>query len=139
MDFVKRPAEEERLLSDLIDIDENDGEDAVIDKIDDIRGDYLSGTGDRREVESGNRALIGLAKAGLIDCKFSLAEESYGGLTSLGRSYFEDKAEAEKAWQAEHRHDYRVAAFGAVAGGLLGLVSGAFSAELMAWVKAILP
>ena len=79
------------------------------------------------------------AEVGMIDCRIEPGYCVYGGLTAKGRSYFDDKAEAERSWRSEHRHDYRVAAFGAVTGGILGLFGGAFSSQIIAWVTTILP
>lgn len=113
MEICKLPAEDERLLGQLKEIDESGGEDAVISRIESIRNDYAFGRGDRQEAESANSALIGLAQAGMIDCQFDDRTEVYGGLTSRGRSYFEDKAEAIRERKAEHRHDYKVSLFSA--------------------------
>ena len=124
MELCKLPAEDERLLGQLKEIDESSGEDAVINKIESIRNDYVSGCGNRKEIESANSALIGLAQAKMIDCWFDDRTETYGGLTSRERSYFEDKAEAIRERKAEHRHDYKVSLFSAAIGFALGLISG---------------
>lgn len=139
MDFDKLPKEAEDYLSYLVGVEESDGEDAVADILEDHHGDYFAGTGDAREAESHNRSIRHLAEVGMIDCQIEPGCCTYGGLTAKGRSYFDDKAEAERSWRSEHRHDYRVAAFGAVTGGILGLFGGAFSSQIIAWVTTILP
>lgn len=52
----------------------------------------------------------------------------YGRLTSEGRCYFKDR---ERRTSDQRRHDYKVAAFGAVVGGVLGLFSGALGGAFL--------
>ncbi|MBS6941480.1 MAG: hypothetical protein KH142_08450 [Slackia piriformis] len=43
----------------------------------------------------------------------------------------------ESAKKAQWAHDWKVAAFGAVSGGILGLVSGAFSSQLVSLLQSL--
>lgn len=58
----------------------------------------------------------------------------FRGLTVAGKSWIRDYdaqvENEERAIKSSRRHDFKVALVGAVAGGLLGLFSGAFSAWL---------
>lgn len=86
------------------------------------------------------RSLAGLGLVELCDpplaetrCRSTLAGRDLVAEVRSGIS----KAEAEKRQQ--QRHDYKVAAFGAVAGGVLGLFSGGLAGWLAAAMSQALP
>ncbi len=58
----------------------------------------------------------------------------FGELTTEGRCYLADRAAAEaeaaRKLRESRRHDYKVASYGAIAGGIFGLFSGAFAGWL---------
>lgn len=92
------------------------------------------------EERSRMRSLAGLGLVELCDpplaetrCRSTLAGRDLVAEVRSGIS----KAEAEKRQQ--QRHDYKVAAFGAVAGGVLGLFSGGLAGWLAAAISQALP
>lgn len=84
-------------------------------------------TFDRRAME----VYRGLLDVGLIDATLVWGGLLFHGITQRGLDFVDDYAASQKAEEdakkAQWAHDWKVAAFGAVAGGMLGLVSGAFS------------
>ena len=84
-----------------------------------------------------------LARLGLVEIVDPPLAETRCRSTLAGRDLVAEvrsgisKAEAEKRQQ--QRHDYKVAAFGAVAGGVLGLFSGGMAGWLAAAMSQALP
>lgn len=84
-----------------------------------------------------------LARLGLVEIVDPPLAETSCRSTLAGRDLVAEvrsgisKAEAEKRQQ--QRHDYKVAAFGAVAGGVLGLFSGGMAGWLAAAMSQALP
>lgn len=98
------------------------------------RGD---GPFDGRAVET----YRGLLDAGLIDATPVWGGILFHGVTQRGLDFVDDYAAAQDAEEAGRKaqwaHDRRIAAGGAIAGGLLGLVSGALSSEFVAFLKSL--
>lgn len=79
----------------------------------------------------------GLLRRGLIDADPAMGGVVFYGVTQAGIDFVDDYAAEESAKKAQWAHDWKVAAFGAVSGGILGLVSGALSSELVAFLKSL--
>ncbi len=83
----------------------------------------------------------GLLRRGLIDADPAMGGVVFYGVTQAGIDFVDDyaavQAAEESAKKAQWAHDWKVAAFGAVSGGILGLVSGALSSELVAFLKSL--
>lgn len=83
----------------------------------------------------------GLYDAGLIDATPVWNGILFHGLTQKGFDFVDDYVAAqdaeESARKSQWAHDWKVAAFGAVSGGMLGLVSGAFSSQLVSLLQSL--
>lgn len=83
----------------------------------------------------------GLLRRGLVEADPVMGGVVFYGVTQAGIDFVDDYAAMQDAEEAARKaqwsHDRRIAAGGAIAGGLLGLVSGAFSSELVAFIKAL--
>lgn len=84
----------------------------------------------------------GLLDVGLIDATSVWGGLLFHGITQRGLDFVDDYAASQEAEEAAKKaqwaHDWKVAAFGAVSGGILGLVSGAFSSQLVSLLQSLL-
>ena len=83
----------------------------------------------------------GLFDAGLIDATPVWGGILFHGITQKGVDFVDDYAALrdaeESARRAQWAHDWRIAAFGVISGGLLGLVGGAFSSQLVSLLRSL--
>lgn len=82
-----------------------------------------------------------LRRAGLVsgmpcDNDFVFIELSHAGRDFV-RDYRSKAAAEDKSRKSQWRHDVRVAAFGSITGGVLGLVGGCFSSQFVEWLSGL--
>ena len=84
----------------------------------------------------------GLESAGLVAGFATFSGFVFSGLTQKGIDFirdYEKSIEDERTRTREQRiHDYKVASYGAIAGGILGLFSGALGSWLLDGLRSLL-
>lgn len=110
------------------------------------KGDDPKDTATRRLKPDGNvfddricEIYKGLHDVGLVSGFSVHSGFLFSSLTQKGIDFIEDYetsvSEEKRRSEAQRKHDYKVASYGAVAGGLLGLFSGALGSWLLGWLS----
>ncbi|WP_101723096.1 hypothetical protein [Eggerthella timonensis] len=93
-----------------------------------------AGFDDRRSEVYRGLDSVGLITGFSVDDGFVFFELTQKGIDFI-RDYEASVAAEKKRSDDQRRHDYKVASYGAVAGGILGLFSGALGSWLLSWLS----
>lgn len=132
MNSITLSGSEYKLLKRIVDCYDKNGDPSFLSS---IRFDdsYANGCIDQAFFELYGKNLI---DGTLTPTGIKLKELPQSGLDFV-HDYEQKKLDDAKRTKQQRRHDYKVASYGAIAGGILGLFGGAFSAQLLGWVTTL--